>query len=162
MGRTSSSRRYEAPGSSAARSCGTKTPAKSRFDRRRGPRHTASLTFRANAADLSFEKYFGIKGYVSAQFYYKYFDTFVVEQNLPNSLFDYTGFPIPAGLQSTDPTQVGTFLPPQGITQGFIQRPFNVQGGKMYGIELAATLPLGEMISVLDGFGVTGGVSYTK
>ena len=90
--------------------------------------------FRANAADLSFEKYFGIKGYVSAQFYYKYFDTFVVEQNIPNTLFDYTGFPIPAGLQTTDPTQVATYLPPQGITEGFIQRPVNVKGGKMYGI----------------------------
>jgi iron complex outermembrane receptor protein len=118
--------------------------------------------FRANAADLSFEKYFGIKGYVSAQFYYKYFDTFVVEQNIPNTLFDYTGLPIPAGIQTTNPTQTATYLPPQGITQGFIQRPVNVKGGKMYGAELAATLPIGEIVPMLDGFGITGGVSYTK
>jgi len=118
--------------------------------------------FRANAADFSVEKYFGIKGYVSAQFYYKYFDTFVVEQNLPNILFDYTGFPLPSNVQTTDPTQTATYLPPQGITQGFIKQPYNVKGGKMYGVELAATLPIGEMIPALDGFGATGGVSYTK
>ena len=32
----------------------------------------------------------------------------------------------------------------------------------MYGVELAATLPFGEFIPALDGFGITGGVSYTK
>jgi iron complex outermembrane receptor protein len=32
----------------------------------------------------------------------------------------------------------------------------------MYGIELGATVPFGELVSVLDGFGATGGVSYTK
>ena len=52
--------------------------------------------YRANAADLSFEKYWGTKGYVSLQLFYKYFDTFVVEQNLTNVPFDYTGYPIPS------------------------------------------------------------------
>jgi iron complex outermembrane receptor protein len=122
--------------------------------------------FRANAADLSFEKYFGIKGYVSLQFYYKYFDTFVVEQNLQNVPFDYTGFPIPSPWQTTtpcDPTTAGcNYLSPQGITNGFIKKPYNVKGGKMYGTELGATLPVGEFIHALDGFGLTGGVSYTK
>ena len=57
--------------------------------------------FRANAADLSFEKYWGLKGYLSAQFFYKYFDTFVVDQNLFGVPFDYSGFPIPTGYQTT-------------------------------------------------------------
>jgi iron complex outermembrane receptor protein len=69
--------------------------------------------YRANAADLSFEKYFGIKGYVSLQLYYKYFDTFVVEQNLPNVPFDFTGFPIPAPFQTTDPSNINTYMPPR-------------------------------------------------
>jgi len=121
--------------------------------------------FRANAADLSFEKYFGIKGYVSLQFYYKYFDTFVVEQNLSNVPFDYTGYPIPSPWQTTSPCVPATacnYLPPQGITNGFIKQPYNINGGKMYGTELGATLPVGEFIHALDGFGLTGGVSYTK
>ncbi|HVI04707.1 MAG TPA: TonB-dependent receptor, partial [Sphingomicrobium sp.] len=117
--------------------------------------------FRANAADLSVEKYFGIKGYISAQLFYKYFDTFVVEQNLPPLPFNYTGFPLPAGYQTTNPTGLN-YLPPAGITNGFIFQPYNVSGGKMYGVELGATLPVGEFIHALDGFGLTGGVSYTK
>jgi len=32
----------------------------------------------------------------------------------------------------------------------------------MYGIELGATVPFGELIPALDGFGMTGGVSYTQ
>ncbi|MFL6735628.1 MAG: TonB-dependent receptor [Sphingomonas sp.] len=117
--------------------------------------------FRANAADLSFEKYFGIKGYVSLQLFYKYFNTFVVEQNLPPQAFNYTGFPIPAPWQTTDPT-APNYISPEGIANGFITQPYNVKGGKMHGAELGATLPIGEFVHALDGFGVTGGISYTK
>ena len=118
--------------------------------------------FRANAADLSFEKYFGIKGYIAAQFFYKKFDTFIVEQNIPSSAFDYTGFPLPTNIQTTNPAATTTYLPAAGITGGRITRPYNVSGGKLYGVELAATLPIGEVVTALDGFGLTGGVSYTK
>jgi iron complex outermembrane receptor protein len=122
--------------------------------------------YRANAADLSFEKYFGIKGYVSLQLFYKHFDTFVVEQNLSNIPFDYTGYPIPSPWQTTspcDPTIAGcNYLSPQGITNGFIKLPHNVSGGKMYGAELGATIPFGDFVSALDGFGATGGVGWTQ
>lgn len=118
--------------------------------------------FRANAADLSFEKYWGLKGYISAQLFYKYFDTFVVDQNLFGTPFDYSNFPLPTGFQTTDPSNPATYLPPEGITNGLLTRPYNVKGGKMYGIELGATVPFGELVQALDGFGVTGGVSYTK
>ena len=122
--------------------------------------------YRANAADLSFEKYFGTKGYVSLQLFYKYFDTFVVEQNLTNVPFDYTGYPLPSPWQSTtpcDPTTTGcNYISPEGIANGFIKQPHNVKGGKMYGAELGATLPFGDFISALDGFGMTGGVGYTQ
>ena len=118
--------------------------------------------FRADAADLSFEKYWGVKGYVSAQFFYKYFDTFVVDQNLLGQTFDFSGFPVPTGFQTTNPANPNTFIPAVGITQGVLSRPYNVKGGKMYGTELAATLPFGELVHALDGFGATGGVSYTK
>lgn len=122
--------------------------------------------YRANAADLSFEKYFGTKGYVSLQLFYKYFDTFVVEQNLLNVPFDYTGYPLPSPWQSTSPcdltTQGCNYIPPAGIANGFIQKPYNVSGGKMYGAELGATLPFGDFIHALDGFGATGGVGWTQ
>ena len=32
----------------------------------------------------------------------------------------------------------------------------------MYGVELAGTLPFETFAAALEGFGVTGGVSYTK
>jgi iron complex outermembrane recepter protein len=117
--------------------------------------------FRANAADLSFEKYWGIKGYVSAQLFYKYFDTFVVDQNLIGAPFDFSSFPVPTNFQTTDPT-APNYIPPEGITNGLLSQPYNVKGGKMYGIELGATVPFGELVHALDGFGATGGVSYTK
>ena len=118
--------------------------------------------FRADAADLSIEKYFGTKGYISAQLFYKHFNTFVVEQNIPGTGFDYTGFPLPSNVQTTDPTLPDTYLPASGITNGLIFQPYNTKGGSMYGIELGATLPIGDFIHALDGFGITGGLSYTK
>jgi len=122
--------------------------------------------YRANAADLSFEKYWGTKGYVSLQLFYKYFDTFVVEQNLANVPFDYTGYPLPSPWQSTTPCDLTTpncnYIPPAGIANGFLQQPHNVKGGKMYGAELGATLPFGDLVHALDGFGATGGVGYTQ
>jgi len=122
--------------------------------------------FRANAADLSFEKYWGVKGYVSMQLFYKYFDTFVVDRNLIPQPFDYSDFPLPqfapgVPWQTTDPTQPN-FLPPEGVTNGEISAPYNVKGGKMYGVELGATVPFGDFVRALDGFGFTGGLSYTK
>ena len=116
--------------------------------------------FRADAADLSFEKYFGTKGYISAQFFYKHFNTFVVEQNIPGTTFDYTGFPLPSNIQTTDPTATNTYLPASGITNGLIFQPYNTKGGSMYGIELGTTISLGDFIHALDGFGITGGLLH--
>ena len=40
--------------------------------------------------------------------------------------------------------------------------PINGTGGSLYGVEVAATLPFGEVVPALDGFGLTGGASYTE
>ncbi len=100
---------------------------------------------RSNSFDLSFEKYFGNKGYLAAQFYYKDLKSFIYNVQVP---FDYSGYPIAPGLQPI-------------TTQGLITQPINAAGGDIKGVELAGTLPFGEFIGALDGFGVTGGVSYT-
>ena len=103
--------------------------------------------YEANAVDFNVEKYFGGSGYVAIQLFYKdiieYIDT-------SNFAFDYAGFPPPA-----------TF-PPSGSTVGLLRAPNNTGGGNMYGGELAATLPFSVFSSALDGFGITGGVGYTK
>jgi len=42
-----------------------------------------------------------------------------------------------------------------------LNSPVNIGSGKIYGWEAAGTLPLETFVSALDGFGLTGGVSYT-
>jgi iron complex outermembrane recepter protein len=105
------------------------------------------LPYRATAFDLNFEKYFGNSGVVSLQLFYKDINQFISKDKY---FFDYTGFPIdPNGLQ---PTQAF----------GLLETPSNVGGGKLYGAELALTLPFSNISQALDGFGVTGGLGYTK
>ncbi|WP_448503008.1 TonB-dependent receptor [Sphingomonas sp.] len=102
---------------------------------------------RANAFDATIEKYFGTRGYLALQGFYKDLKSFVYNAEIGN--FDFSPFPPPAGQQ-----------PPTAI--GRLERPINGEGGSIYGAELAGTLPLGEFVGALDGFGITGGVSYTE
>jgi iron complex outermembrane receptor protein len=101
----------------------------------------------ANAADLNFEKYFGGTGFVALQLFYKKFTSFVSDGRDNN--FDFSAFPLPIGV--TPPSRIGR-----------LDAPVNTDGGKMYGAEVAATLPLNVIVDALDGFGLTGGVGYTK
>jgi iron complex outermembrane receptor protein len=103
--------------------------------------------YRANSANLNFEKYFGRNGYVALQLFYKDLESFIY-QNV-ESPFDYANFPISGGV--IPPTTIGT-----------ISRPTNTGGGRLYGAELAATLPFGVLVNALDGFGFTGGLAYTN
>jgi len=104
---------------------------------------------RSNSFDATIEKYFGTRGYLSLQGYYKDLKSFVYSLEVP---YDYAGFPTPTGV-------------PAGVTVPTLGRatiPVNGDGGKIYGVEAAGTLPFGQIIGALDGFGITGGASYTK
>lgn len=105
--------------------------------------------YRANAFDLNLEKYFGNSGVVSLQLFYKDIKQFIFGGRF---LFDYSGFPAPTGAAAYPS------LP--GI--GTLDAPVNTGGGKLYGGEVALTLPFSNFSEALDGFGVTGGVGYTK
>ncbi|MGK6320822.1 TonB-dependent receptor [Sphingomonas sp. DT-204] len=112
--------------------------------------------WRAWAVDLTFEKYFGTRGYLAAQFFWKNLESYVYNATIP---FDFTGYPV------GDP---GTYMGADGVIRprtinynGFMTVPINGKGGKLYGVELAGTLPLGGVVGALDGFGLTGGGSYT-
>lgn len=102
--------------------------------------------YRANAFDLNFEKYFGQSGLISLQLFHKDIKSYIDRTRFP---FDYSGYPLPTG------------LPPATLT-GRLESSFNTGGGKLYGGELAVTLPFSNFSEALDGFGVTGGVGYTK
>ncbi|MFZ5747594.1 MAG: TonB-dependent receptor [Pseudomonadota bacterium] len=104
--------------------------------------------WRANAVDLSFEKYFGTKGYLAAQFFYKDLKSYIYNQDVL----------IPASDLALSDPGAGIVVAPVAT----INVPVNGEGGQLYGVELAGTLPFGELVPALNGFGVTGGVSYTE
>lgn len=103
--------------------------------------------FRATAYDLSVEKYFGNKGYVSVAGFYKDIDTYVL--NLPG-LYDFAGV-LPANATL-----------PAGGTVGFLNRPTNGKGGRINGFEFAVNIPLSMLWAPLDGFGVSVNHSDTS
>ena len=102
--------------------------------------------YEARALDFNVEKYFAANGYIALQLFHKKITKYI---DNGRTEFDFTGFPLPAG------------LPPIDLI-GQLDAPVNTDGGKMYGAELAATLPLSIFTSALDGFGITGGAGYTK
>lgn len=104
--------------------------------------------WRANAIDLTFEKYFGRQGYVAAQFFYKQLKSYIYNQDV---VFDTSTIPL------SNPGNGVTILP-----FGILNIPVNGEGGKLYGVEIAGTFPFSTLTEALDGFGITGGGSYTK
>jgi iron complex outermembrane recepter protein len=103
--------------------------------------------FRATALDISYEKYFGTKGYVSAAAFYKDLKSYIYEVKITD--FNFAGFPNLSGRPSAGGSTIGDFT-----------APFNGQGGSISGVELAASMPLNIVTDVLDGFGVQ--VSYSN
>jgi iron complex outermembrane recepter protein len=104
--------------------------------------------YQAKAVDFNIEKYFGSKGYVALQTFYKHIDTYIASG--VDQQFDFSPFPVPPN-QTVPPTPIG-----------FFSTSLNTHGGYMYGAELAGTLPFDIFTPALEGFGVTGGVGYTK
>ncbi len=107
--------------------------------------------FRADAVDLSYEKYFGTKAYVSAATFYKKLKSYVFDFNDKNYSFD--GFPLPLNVNPNSPpsTLIGEF-----------KQPRNGQGGNISGIELAASMPFNLLTPKLDGFGAVANFSNTS
>jgi iron complex outermembrane receptor protein len=112
--------------------------------------------YQATSLDLSYEKYFGKKAYVSAALFYKKLDSYVI--NAPRE-FDFA----PYTSAATPLPQTGPY---QNSTVGFLTKPENGQGGNMHGVELAVNMPFSlftkRMLNGwLDGFGVQASHSYT-
>jgi iron complex outermembrane receptor protein len=101
----------------------------------------------ANSFDVSYEKYFGNKGYISAAWFFKDLKTYVYNQV---EAFDFTGLPVPSGAQ-TPPTNIGT-----------ISYPTNGEGGLIAGIELAVSVPFDLFWEPLEGFGLQGHYTDTR
>jgi iron complex outermembrane receptor protein len=104
--------------------------------------------FRANSADLSYERYFGKKGYFSVAGFYKDLNSFIYKTG---QAFDFKPY-----------VTSKTALPPNGSTQGILTIARNGTGGKISGYELAASLPFSMMAKQLDGFGAQLNYSSTN
>lgn len=105
--------------------------------------------YRANAFDATIEKYWGNRGYIAGQIFYKKLQSYVYTDVRE---FDFSDLPPPVVEPGIDPFE----------NTGFITQPVNGKGGNLYGFELAGTLPFESLTPILTGFGLTGGVSYTK
>lgn len=107
--------------------------------------------WRANAFDISWEKYFGNKAYISAAYYYKELTSYIYTESRDG--YDFTallqGWVKPAGM--TVPV----------LTTGTMSAPFNGKGGKLQGLELTASIPLDMVFGdAFQGFGVVASASF--
>lgn len=108
----------------------------------------------ANAADLSWEKYFGNKAYVAAAVFYKDLKSYIYTQTRDG--YDFSN-------QVESWLKVGTnesqLQMPIQMT-GDYSAPFNGSGGSLRGAELTASLPLDLFVDALRGFGVVASASF--
>ena len=107
--------------------------------------------FRAKALDLSYEKYFGNKGYISVAAFYKKLDTYVLRAPVA---FDFKD-------QITPGTQLPLTGPFKGSTVGLLTKPINGDGGNLHGFEVAVNIPFSMITPYLDGFGMSANHSDT-
>ncbi len=101
--------------------------------------------FRAKAIDLSWEKYFGKKGYISLATFYKKLDTYILRAPIA---FDFKN-------QITPATPLPLTGPYKGSTVGLLTKPINGDGGNLHGFEVAINVPFSLITPMLDGFGVS-------
>ena len=111
-------------------------------------------TWRANAFDISYERYFGTKAYVAAAYFYKNLRSYIYTQTRDD--YDFTP-QVAAWMEAN----AGT-LPPGTVVQntGNFTAPFNGRGGSLQGLELTASLPLDLFSDTLAGFGIVASASF--
>ena len=102
----------------------------------------------ANAFDVSWEMYFGGRGYVSLAYFYKDLRTYVYDQT---TMFETAGLPIPDGYTGPTPDPIG-----------FYTRPANGEGGSLDGYEFAVSIPFDMFTPMLSGFGIVANYSDTN
>lgn len=100
--------------------------------------------WRANALDVSYEKYFATKGYFAVAGFYKEIKTYIFDLTTEN--YDFTEF------VAGDPTVTTPF--------GRYSQPLNGRGGNLKGLEVTVSVPLSLVSRHLDGFGFQG--SYSR
>jgi TonB-dependent receptor len=109
--------------------------------------------WRANAFDLSYEKYLGSGAYLSAAAFYKDLKTYIYNQTQQD--YDFSGL-----LADLPPNYFQPGVTPQPT--GKFTHPLNGKGGNLKGIELATSLT-GDLIGdALSGFGLILSYAHTE
>lgn len=102
--------------------------------------------FRATQVDLSLEKYFsGNKGYIAVAAFHKDLRSYVYRQT-----------------QQIDFSRYGVALPDGLNPIGIYTQPANGSGGRLSGAEFTVSVPFGDFVPVLDGFGIQFNHSTTS
>ena len=99
--------------------------------------------WRANAFDVSYEKYFGKKAYVALAGFHKKLVSYIYTQT---QTYDFSKY-IP-----------GT---PAITPFGNYTAPYNGKGGTLKGLELSGSMPFNLVSPMLDGFGVQASYTYS-
>ncbi|KAB8168053.1 TonB-dependent receptor [Lysobacter maris] len=105
--------------------------------------------WKANALDISYEKYFGNRAYVAAAYFYKDLRSYIFTETRDG--YDFSEL-------------VADYVPPPGSppaqTTGNFTAPYNGKGGSLQGLELSASLPLDLLWEPLQGFGIIASASF--
>jgi len=109
--------------------------------------------WKANTYDLSFEKYFENKGYLSAAVYYKDLKTYIFNQSVIES---FEGIPLPT-VQPGDPS---TYNLANANRMGVSTLKTNGSGGYVQGFEITASLPFELFAEPLEGFGIIASAAW--
>ncbi|HEX4971822.1 MAG TPA: TonB-dependent receptor, partial [Steroidobacteraceae bacterium] len=109
--------------------------------------------WRANAFDLSYEKYLGSGAYLSAAAFYKDLKTYIYNQTDQSADFSELLGDLPPGYFQPGVTPV---------TTGKFTRPLNGKGGNLKGIELSTSLTGDLLAPALSGFGVILSYAHTE
>ena len=108
--------------------------------------------WRANAFDLSYEKYFGTNAYMSLAGFYKDLKTYIYNQTDAN--YDFSAY-----LATLPPNYFAPGVVPQ--TTGNFTQPLNGSGGNLKGLELAVSLTGELFTTALRGFGAILSIAET-
>ncbi|MDP9014022.1 MAG: TonB-dependent receptor [Pseudomonadota bacterium] len=114
--------------------------------------------WRADAVDLSYEKYFENRAVLSAAAFYKKLVSYIYQITNPYNFAAQNA----AASQSNSCLIGGVATPCPEQAIGLFTAPQNGTGGRVDGVELAFSVP-GELFwNALEGFGASGSVSETE
>jgi iron complex outermembrane receptor protein len=111
--------------------------------------------WKANTFDLSFEKYFSTKGYVSLAAYYKDLKTYIFNQSVVE---DFSALPVPT-VAAGDPT---TYNTANANRAGVSTLKTNGSGGYVQGFEVTASIPFDLFAEPLEGFGIIASAAWNS